>query len=39
LISDYNFSVQKQLFEIAYQILEDYEIKNWSFGGGAVIDA
>jgi len=30
----HDFSIQKQLFEIAYQILEDYEIEEWSFGGG-----
>lgn len=29
-MSDYNFSVQKQLFEIAYQILEDYDHGNSS---------
>ena len=34
---DYDFSIQKQLFEIAYQILEDYEIEEWSFGGGTAL--
>jgi len=33
-MSNYDFSTQKQLFEIAYQILEDYHIDEWSFGGG-----
>ena len=33
----YDFSVQKQLFEIAYQILEDYNISNWSFGGATAL--
>ena len=36
-MADYDFSIQKQLFEIAYQILEDYEIKEWSFGGGTAL--
>ena len=35
----YDFSVQKQLFEIAYQILEDYNISNWSFGGGTALSS
>jgi len=33
----YNFSTQKELFEIAYAILEDYNIKEWSFGGGTAL--
>jgi hypothetical protein len=32
-MSTYNFSTQKELFEIAYGILEDYSIEEWSFGG------
>ena len=34
---NYDFSVQKQLFEIVYQILEDYDISDWSFGGGTAL--
>ena len=33
----YNFSTQKELFEIAYAILEDYNITEWSFGGGTAL--
>jgi len=33
----YNFSTQKELFEIAYAILEDYNIEEWSFGGGTAL--
>ena len=33
----YDFSIQKQLFEISYQILEDYGITDWSFGGGTAL--
>jgi len=33
----YDFSIQKQLFNIAYQILEDYSITEWSFGGGTAL--
>ena len=36
-MANYDFSIQKQLFEIAYQILEDYEIEAWSFGGGTAL--
>ncbi|HIP13396.1 MAG TPA: hypothetical protein EYG73_11855 [Arcobacter sp.] len=36
-MSDYDFSVQEQLFEIAYQILEDYGITDWTFGGGTAL--
>ena len=36
-MSNYDFSKQQQLFEIAYQILEDYNIKEWSFGGGTAL--
>lgn len=36
-MSNYDFSVQKQLFEIVYQILEDYDISDWSFGGGTAL--
>lgn len=36
-MSKYDFSIQKQLFEIAYQILEDYDITKWSFGGGTAL--
>ncbi len=33
----YNFSIQKELFDIALQILEDYGIHTWSFGGGTAL--
>ena len=33
----YDFSTQKKLFEIAYAILEDYNIEEWSFGGGTAL--
>lgn len=33
----YDFSTQKELFEIAYAILEDYNVKEWSFGGGTAL--
>ncbi len=36
-MESYDFSIQKQLFEIAYQILEDYEVTDWSFGGGTAL--
>ena len=36
-MSTYNFSTQKELFEIAYAILEDYNIDEWSFGGGTAL--
>ena len=36
-MSTYNFSTQKELFEIAYAILEDYNITEWSFGGGTAL--
>jgi hypothetical protein len=36
-MSIYNFSTQKELFEIAYAILEDYNIYEWSFGGGTAL--
>jgi GTP cyclohydrolase II len=29
-----DFKEQEQLFAIATQILEDYDIKEWSLGGG-----
>ena len=35
----YDFSTQKELFNIALQILEDYEIKTWSLGGGTALSA
>lgn len=34
-----DFKEQEQLFAIATQILEDYEIKEWSFGGGTALAA
>jgi hypothetical protein len=37
LIAKYDFSDQKKLFQIAYEILEDYDIKEWSFGGGTAL--
>ena len=36
-MSIYNFSIQKELFEIAFAILEDYNITEWSFGGGTAL--
>jgi len=36
-MSTYNFSTQKELFEIAFAILEDYNIDEWSFGGGTAL--
>ena len=36
-MSTYNFSIQKELFEIAFAILEDYDINEWSFGGGTAL--
>ena len=33
----YDFSTQQELFEIAYAILEDYNIDDWSFGGGTAL--
>ncbi|HHH52605.1 MAG TPA: hypothetical protein ENK82_05425 [Campylobacterales bacterium] len=36
-MTTYDFSTQKELFEIAYAILEDYNIEEWSFGGGTAL--
>jgi hypothetical protein len=36
-MATYDFSTQKELFEIAYAILEDYNIEEWSFGGGTAL--
>lgn len=36
-MSEYDFSTQKDLFDIANQILTDYNIKEWSFGGGTAL--
>ena len=33
----YDFSSQSELFQIALDILEDYKIKSWSFGGGTAL--
>jgi len=35
----YDFSTQEELFHIAYQILQDYSIADWSFGGGTALSA
>ena len=35
----YNFSTQKELFHIAYQILQDYGVTDWSFGGGTALSS
>ena len=35
----YDFSVQEELFNISCQILSDYEIEDWSFGGGTALSA
>jgi len=36
-MATYDFSIQRELFEIAYAILEDYNIEEWSFGGGTAL--
>jgi len=36
-MSIYNFSIQKELFEIAFAILEDYDINEWSFDRGIAL--
>jgi len=33
----FNFSSQSELFQIALEILDDYDIKSWSFGGGTAL--
>jgi len=35
----YDFSTQEELFDISCQILNDYEISEWSFGGGTALSA
>jgi hypothetical protein len=35
----YNFLEQSELFHIALEILEDYTIKSWSFGGGTALSS
>jgi len=35
----YDFSIQKELFSVAYQILQDYSISDWSFGGGTALSS
>jgi hypothetical protein len=36
-MNTYNFSSQSELFQIALEILDDYDIKAWSFGGGTAL--
>ena len=36
-MSEYDFSTQKDLFDITNQILTDYDIQEWSFGGGTAL--
>jgi len=36
-MSIYNFLTQQELFEIAFAILEDYDINEWSFDGGTAL--
>ncbi len=36
-MTQYNFSLQKELFTLATEILNDYEIGEWSFGGGTAL--
>ena len=36
-MSKYNFEEQAELLQIAIQILEDYKIDEWSFGGGTAL--
>ena len=38
-MQSWNFDEQSKLLEIAIQILEDYDIQYWSFGGGTVLSA
>jgi len=33
----YDFSSQSELFQIALEILDDYDIHSWSFGGGTAL--
>lgn len=35
----YDFSAQSELFHIALEILEDYNISSWSFGGGTALSS
>ncbi|WP_292654352.1 nucleotidyl transferase AbiEii/AbiGii toxin family protein [Nitratifractor sp.] len=35
----YDFSTQKELFHIAYEILQDYGVSDWSFGGGTALSS
>jgi len=35
----YDFSNQSELFHIAVEILEDYDIISWSFGGGTALSS
>jgi len=36
-MTQYDFTEQKKLFNIAKQILDDYDIQDWSFGGGTAL--
>jgi len=36
-MNTYNFSSQSELFQIALEILDDYDIRSWSFGGGTAL--
>jgi len=36
-MTPYDFSTQKELFNISCQILDDYQIKEWSLGGGTAL--
>jgi hypothetical protein len=38
-MAQYDFSTQEELFNISCQILSDYDINEWSFGGGTVLSA
>ena len=38
-MAQYDFSTQKKLFNIANKILIDYDIQDWSFGGGTALSA
>jgi hypothetical protein len=38
-MAQYDFTTQKELFNISCQILSDYNIENWSFGGGTALSA
>lgn len=38
-MAQFDFSTQEELFHISCQILNDYEIDEWSFGGGTALSS